>query len=82
MRKVKLYTLSTCMHCSAAKRFLKKHRIDFDYVDVDKLNGSEKEEVRSEVKKISGGLRFPIIVVGERVIVGFYEDRLREALGL
>ena len=80
--KPKLYTLSTCMHCSATKRFLKEHGIDYDYVDVDKLDGREREEVRQEVMKLSGGLRFPTIVVGKKVIVGFYEDKLREALGL
>jgi glutaredoxin-like protein NrdH len=78
----KLYTLSTCIHCSAAKRFLKEHGIDYDYVDVDKLDGSERDEVREEVMKISGGFRFPTIVVGKKVIVGFYEDKLKEALGL
>ncbi len=80
--KPKLYTLSTCMHCSATKRFLKEHGIDFDYIDVDKLEGKEREKVRTEVMKLSGGLRFPTIVVGDKVIVGFYEDKLREALGL
>jgi glutaredoxin len=80
--KPKLYTLSTCMHCNATKRFLKKHGIEFDSIDVDKLDGREKEEARSELFKISGGLRFPTIVVGKKVIVGFYEDKLREALGL
>ncbi len=78
----KLYTLSTCMHCRATKRFLKEHGIDFDYVDVDKLDGEEKEEVLSEVKRISGNVRFPTIVIGDKVIVGFYEDKLRKALGL
>jgi len=80
--KPKLYTLSTCMHCRATKRFLKEHGIEYDYVDMDKLNGREKDEVRAELMKISGGLRFPTIVVGKKVIVGFYEDKLREALGL
>jgi glutaredoxin-like protein NrdH len=78
----KLYTLSTCMHCKATKRFLKDHGIEFDYIDVDKLDGKEKEEVLSEVKRISGNERFPTIVVGDQVIVGFYEDKLRKALGL
>jgi hypothetical protein len=32
--------------------------------------------------KLTGGLRFPTIVIGDKVIVGFYEDKLREALGL
>ncbi len=80
--KPMLYTLSTCMHCRATKRFLKKNGIEFDYIDVDKLNGSEKEKVRAEVMKLSGGLRFPTIVIGDKVIVGFYEDKLKEALEL
>jgi glutaredoxin-like protein NrdH len=80
--KPKLYTLSTCMHCKATKRFLKKNGIDFDYVDVDKLDGEEKETVEQEVLELAGGLRFPTIVIGDKVIVGFQEDKLREALGL
>ena len=59
----KLYTLSTCMHCKAAKRFLKENGIEFDYIDVDKLDGKEKDEISEEVLKISGGLRFPTIVI-------------------
>ncbi len=78
----KLYTLSTCMHCRATKRFLKEHGIEYDFVDVDKLDGREKEEVLSEVQKISGSMRFPTIVIGDKVIVGFYEDKLKKALGL
>lgn len=77
----KLYTLSTCVHCKATKRFMKEHGIEFDYVDVDKLDGRERDKAREEVMKLSGG-RFPTIVIGKKVIVGFYEDKLREALGL
>ncbi len=76
-----LYTLSTCVHCSATKRFLREHKIDFDYVDVDTLDGREREKIRAEVMKISGG-RFPTIIIGKKVIVGVQEDKLREALGL
>jgi glutaredoxin-like protein NrdH len=78
----KLYTLSTCVHCKATKKFLREHGIDYDYVDVDLLEGQDREKVREEVMKVSGGFRFPTIVVGKKVIVGFYEDKLREALGL
>jgi len=77
----KLYTLSTCLHCKATKRFLKEQGIEYDCVDVDKLNGRERDEVRAEVMKLSGG-RFPTIVIGKKVIIGFFEDKLREALGL
>jgi glutaredoxin len=80
--KPKLYTLSTCVHCSAAKRFLKEKNIEYDYVDVDKLEGSEREDVLSQMLKESGSMRFPTIVIGNKVVVGFYEDKLKEALGL
>ncbi len=80
--KPRLYTLSTCVHCKATKRFLKEHGIEYDYVDVDKLNGREKDEVCDEVIRLAGSLRFPTIVIGKKVIVGYYEDKLREALGL
>jgi len=83
-KKIKpmLYTLSTCVHCSAAKRFLKENDIKYDYVDVDKLDGNEKDEVLSEMMKVSGSMRFPTIIIGKKVVVGFYEDKLKEALGI
>jgi glutaredoxin len=80
--KPKLYTLSTCIHCSAAKRFLKENNIEFEYVDVDKLEGREREEVLSQMMKESASMRFPTIIIGKKIIVGFYEDKLKEALGL
>jgi glutaredoxin len=51
-------------------------------VDVDKLDGSEREDVLSQMMKESGSMRFPTIIIGKKVIVGFYEDKLKEALGL
>ena len=78
----RLYTLSTCVHCSATKRFLKENGIEFDYVDVDKIHGKEKQNVLSEMMKINPDVRFPTILVGNKVIIGFHEDQIREALGL
>ena len=80
--KPKLYTLSTCVHCSALKRLLKENGIEYDFVDVDKLNGSEKQAILSDMVKLTGDMRFPTILIGKKVIVGFYEDKVREALGL
>lgn len=84
MRKTKpmLYTLSTCVHCKATKRFLKSHGIEYDYIDVDKLDGREKDKVMSEMERLSGTYRFPTIVIGDKVIVGFIEDKIRAALGI
>ena len=80
--KPRLYTLSTCVHCQATKRFLKENGIEFDYVDVDKIHGKEKQDLLSEMMKISPDIRFPTILIGKKVIIGFHEDQIREALGL
>jgi len=81
-RKVKIYTLSTCSHCKAAKKFLNDNNIAFDATDVDLLQGAAREAAIEEVKKFNARCTFPTILVGDKVIVGFNEQQVREALGL
>lgn len=79
---VRLYTLSTCSHCRAAKKFLRDHGVEFDYTDVDLLSGEDREEVIEKVRKLNPRCSFPTILIGDRVIVGNREDEIREALNL
>ena len=78
--KIKLYTLSTCSHCIRTKKFFKDCGIDVDFVDVDLLNGAERERMLDEVRKLNPDCSFPTICVGDVVIVGFNEEKLRNAL--
>jgi len=80
--KIRMYTLSTCSHCKAAKRFLEDNGIAYDYRDVDLLGPADRAAVLEDVKKLNPRLSFPTIVVGETVIVGFKEKEIREALDL
>ncbi|OGW26447.1 MAG: NrdH-redoxin [Nitrospirae bacterium GWC2_57_13] len=80
--KVKLYALSTCSHCKRTKQFFQECKIVVDVVDVDLLTGKEREDIIEEVKKYNPSCSFPTILVGDRVIVGFNEPELREALHL
>lgn len=80
---VRLYTLSTCSHCRAAKRFLDENGIAYDFTDVDLLSGEEKQRAVEEVRKLNPRCSYPTIVLGGgRVIVGFSETELLEALEL
>ena len=79
---VKLYTISTCSHCKRTKRFLSDCNINYDYVDVDLLGTEERKQVLEEVKNLNPRCSFPTITIGDRVIVGFREDEIKEALGL
>jgi glutaredoxin-like protein NrdH len=78
--RVKLYTLSTCSHCKAAKRFLDEYRIEYSFTDVDLLAGKERETVMEEVRRINPQCSFPTMIIGDNIIVGFREDEIRKAL--
>ncbi len=80
--KVKMYTLSTCSHCKAAKKFLNDHHVVFDATDVDLLQGAAREATLNEVVQYNPQRSFPTIIIGEKIIIGFREDVIREALGL
>jgi len=80
--KVKMYTLSTCSHCKAAKQFMNGNEVDYEYIDIDLLDGEERRSIMEEVKKFSSHPSFPTIIIGERVIIGFREEEIREVLGL
>lgn len=80
--KVKLYTLSTCSHCRATKRFMDERGIEYTFTDVDLLTGDERKNVLDEVMKINPQCSFPTIIIGNKIIVGFREDEIRKALNL
>ena len=82
IKTVKMYTISTCIHCKAAKRFMLEHNIPHEFTDIDLLEREEKRAVLEEVRKLNERLSYPTIVIGDRVIVGYKEDEIKEALGL
>jgi len=79
---VKMYTLSTCSHCKATKRFMDECNIKYEFTDVDLLEGEERQAILEDVKKLNPKCSFPTIIIGEKVIVGYKEKEIREALGL
>jgi glutaredoxin-like protein NrdH len=80
--KIKIYTLSTCSHCIRTKRFFKENGIDIEFIDVDLLTGAARERVMDEVRKFNPDCSFPTICIGDTVIVGFNEDKIRTALDM
>jgi glutaredoxin len=79
---VKIFSLTTCSHCKAAKKFIGECAIKYDFVDVDMLEGDERKAIIEDVKKFNPRCSFPTIIIGEKVIVGYKETEIKEALGL
>jgi glutaredoxin-like protein NrdH len=79
---VKMYTLSTCGHCKAAKQFMGDHEIVHEFTDVDLLAADARKAALDEIRKFNPSCSFPTILIGDAVIIGYNEKAIREALGL
>ena len=79
---VKVYALSTCPYCRMTRRYLDENGVEYDVTEVDLLEGDEKQAAVAEVKQISGGASFPVVVIDDNVIVGFNKARIKELLSL
>ena len=78
--KVKLYGLTTCAACNKASKFFAENDVEFERVYLDTLEGEAKSKAASQVKMINPAFSFPTIEVGYKVIVGFREELIKQAL--
>ncbi len=78
--EVFLYALSTCPWCRKAKQWFTDAGVPFEFVDVDLLKGDEQEAAAEKAYQLSGGRRFPVVVINGEVVVGFNTERYLELL--
>lgn len=77
---IKLYALTTCIHCRNTREYLDSCGIKYRCVEVDQLSGDERKAVLDEVRKLNPDCSFPTIQIGDKVIVGFRKEQIEEAL--
>jgi glutaredoxin len=79
MKKVSLYTLSTCPWCRKAKKFFAEHNVPFTYIDYDLADEATQEKISQELDAV-GATGFPFVKIGEKVISGYQPDVYSHAL--
>ncbi len=79
--KVTLYALSTCQWCRMTRDLLSSLGVKYDYVYVDLLKGNDRDQAIAEVKSLNPSISFPTVAIGDKVIVGYRDKEIREALG-
>jgi len=75
MAKVKVYSTPTCPWCKKAKDFLAENKIEFENIDV-----SSDQKASEEMVEKSGQMGVPVIDIDGTVIVGFDQEKIKEAL--
>lgn len=74
---VTIYSTPTCHFCHAAKAFFDENGVAYDDVNV-----MEDMEKRKEMVDMTGQMGVPVIRIGDNVVVGFDEGKLRELLAI
>lgn len=74
--QVTIYSTPVCHFCQAAKDFFKEN--DVAYTEVDVAADAEK---RQEMIDMTGQMGVPVIQIGQDVVIGFDEDKVKELLG-
>jgi glutaredoxin-like protein NrdH len=78
---VLLFALSTCGWCRKTKMLLNELGVEYRYLDADLLFGEAKNEVVRELDRWNPSRSFPTLVINSKGIVGYQEQKVREALG-
>ena len=74
---VTIYSTPVCHFCHAAKEFFKENNVAYTEYDV-----ASDLEKREEMIDMTGQMGVPVIRIGDDVIIGFDEPKLRELLSL
>jgi glutaredoxin-like protein NrdH len=79
--KTFLYALETCRHCRAAREFMEENDLEFHILYVDHYTGKDRARLMDKVRSCNPRGSFPTFVLpGGKVVAGFREQLLREAL--
>ena len=77
MNKVTVYSTPTCHFCHMAKDFFTAQGIAYEDFDV-----STNLDKRKEMVDKSGQMGVPVIMIGDKLIVGFNKPKIVELLGI
>ncbi len=76
-KQVTIYSTPSCHFCHAAKEFFQANNVEF--TDNDVATDMDK---RQEMIDMTGQMGVPVIKIGDDVVVGFDEGKIKELLGV
>ncbi len=76
-KQVTIYSTQSCHFCHAAKEFFQANNVEF--TDNDVATDMDK---RQEMIDMTGQMGVHVIKIGDDVVVGFDEGKIKELLGV
>lgn len=82
-QNVTLYALSTCGWCKMTRGWLDENHVEYECIYVDLVPKEEREALIAQIQeRIGRRPAFPTVICGDKFVVGFNKDQLKEMLGL
>ncbi|MFX1312436.1 MAG: glutaredoxin family protein [Promethearchaeota archaeon] len=76
-----VFTLSTCMWCKKCKSFLNENNMKYRYIDVDKIDPSDKAKIIEYLRsKYQSRVSYPFLVCEKGHVVGYNPEKYKELL--
>lgn len=78
-----IFALSTCGWCRKTKKLFRELGVEYSYIDVDQLGGSDREEARTAMAACNPQQSYPTISIdgGRKCMIGFAEHEIKEEFG-
>jgi glutaredoxin-like YruB-family protein len=77
MKPVSIYTTPTCHFCQMAKEFFRANNVAYT-----EYNVAVDQDKRAEMIEKSGQMGVPVIYIGDDLIIGFNEPKIKKLLGM
>lgn len=74
-KEIIIYSTPTCHYCQMAKAFFQNNNISYQ-----DFNVAENMEKRQEMIEMTGQMGVPVIKIGDEILVGFNEGKIREMI--
>ncbi len=74
-KQVTIYSTPVCHFCHAAKAYFDENNVEYTEFDV-----ASDEAKRTEMIEMTGQMGVPVIRIGDDVVIGFDESKIKELL--
>ena len=73
---VVIYSTPACHYCNMAKEYFKENNVEYTEHDV-----AADADKRQAMIDLTGQMGVPVIQIGQDIVIGFDEDKVKELLG-
>lgn len=81
VKSVTVYSATWCGYCKDLKRYLSARKIPANIIEVDRLPPDQQHSATATMKRLTGRVAYPTVVIGGEAHAGFSKAWIESTLG-